>query len=121
MPTYEFLCPKGHKFSHFYKTMSTALSQLPCPQCGVVAERQLSAGVGFSFKGSGFYLTDYGKNAHRGEKAPSTAASETSGASSEKKSDSSASATAATKTESAPKSEPASKPKAESSKPKAKE
>jgi predicted nucleic acid-binding Zn ribbon protein len=30
-----------------------------------MATRQMSA-AGFSFKGSGFYLTDYGKNAHRG-------------------------------------------------------
>jgi putative FmdB family regulatory protein len=66
MPTYEFRCPKGHKFTHFYKTMSTAPSQLPCGECGAVAERQLSGGAGFAFKGSGFYLTDYGKNAHRG-------------------------------------------------------
>ena len=29
----------------------------------------MSAGAGLVFKGSGFYLTDYGKNAHRGEGA----------------------------------------------------
>jgi predicted nucleic acid-binding Zn ribbon protein len=37
-----------------------------CPTCGKVAERRMSAGAGLLFKGSGFYLTDYGKNAHRG-------------------------------------------------------
>src|SRR6185503_8588554 len=66
MPTYEFRCPKGHDFEKFYKTMSTAPSELPCPECGAVAVRQLSGGGGLVFKGSGFYLTDYGKNAHRG-------------------------------------------------------
>ena len=30
-----------------------------------MASRQLSGGAGLLFKGSGFYLTDYGKNAHR--------------------------------------------------------
>jgi putative FmdB family regulatory protein len=71
MPTYEFRCPNGHEFERFYKTMSTAPSEVPCPECGAVASRQLSGGGGLVFKGSGFYLTDYGKNAHRG-KAPET-------------------------------------------------
>src|SRR3712207_6246655 len=65
MPTYEFRCPNGHEFERFYRKISDAASELPCPECGVVAERQLSAGAGLLFKGSGFYLTDYGKNAHR--------------------------------------------------------
>lgn len=67
MPTYEFRCPDGHEFDRFFKTISTAPTELPCPECGVVAERQLSAGAGLVFKGSGFYLTDYGKNAHRAD------------------------------------------------------
>ena len=71
MPTYEFRCPKGHEFERFYKTMSTAPSEAKCPECGAVAVRQLSGGGGLVFKGSGFYLTDYGKNAHRGT-APET-------------------------------------------------
>jgi len=66
MPTYEFRCPEGHEFERFYKTMSTAPSEVKCPVCGALAERQLSGGGGLVFKGSGFYLTDYGKNAHRG-------------------------------------------------------
>jgi len=65
VPTYEYRCPNGHDFERFFKTMSTAELTLPCPKCGAVAERLISAGAGFSFKGSGFYLTDYGKNAHR--------------------------------------------------------
>jgi len=65
MPTYEFRCPNGHDFDRFYKTISTAPSEVPCPECGAVAARQMSGGAGLVFKGSGFYLTDYGKNAHR--------------------------------------------------------
>jgi putative FmdB family regulatory protein len=65
VPTYEFRCPHGHDFERFYKTISAAPSELECPECGAMASRQLSGGAGLLFKGSGFYLTDYGKNAHR--------------------------------------------------------
>jgi putative FmdB family regulatory protein len=64
MPTYEFRCPRGHEFEKFYRTISSAEAQAACPECGELAERILSP-AGFAFKGSGFYLTDYGKNAHR--------------------------------------------------------
>jgi putative FmdB family regulatory protein len=68
MPTYEFRCPQGHEFEKFYRTISGAEAQAACPQCGQLAERIMSA-AGFAFKGSGFYLTDYGKNAHREKSA----------------------------------------------------
>lgn len=45
--------------------MSEAAAELPCPECGAAAMRQVSGGAGLLFKGSGFYLTDYGRNAHR--------------------------------------------------------
>lgn len=62
MPTYEFRCPKGHEFEKFYRSMSAASLEVPCPTCGKTAERQFSAGAGLVFKGSGFYITDYGKD-----------------------------------------------------------
>jgi len=65
MPTYEFRCPLGHEFEKFYRSIGTAESQAACPECGKLAERMMSAGAGLLFKGSGFYLTDYGKNAHQ--------------------------------------------------------
>jgi putative FmdB family regulatory protein len=74
MPTYEFRCPQGHEFEKFYRSISGAEAQAVCPQCGRPAERMMSA-AGFAFKGSGFYLTDYGKNAHRGTE-PVTASGE---------------------------------------------
>lgn len=70
MPTYEFRCPEGHEFEKFFRSISSAESIAACPKCGEAAERMMSA-TGFAFKGSGFYLTDYGKNAHRGEAPPS--------------------------------------------------
>ena len=64
MPTYEFRCPEGHDFEKFYRSIGGSEAQAACPVCGKLSERRMSA-AGFAFKGSGFYLTDYGKNAHR--------------------------------------------------------
>jgi putative FmdB family regulatory protein len=66
MPTYEFRCPNGHVFDRFFSKISDSPSDVTCPDCGEMAHRQISGGAGLVFKGSGFYLTDYGKNAHRG-------------------------------------------------------
>lgn len=64
MPTYDYKCPKcGTEFQEFQKM--SAKPGAKCPSCGGKAERQMSAGGGLVFKGSGFYLTDYGRNAHR--------------------------------------------------------
>jgi putative FmdB family regulatory protein len=107
MPTYGFRCPEGHEFDRFYKTISSAPGTLECPECGKSAARQIHGGAGLAFKGSGFYLTDYGKNAHRSDSKPA-----------DTKSDKPSDTKADTKPKSdAPKSEskaaPAPKPKAE--------
>jgi putative FmdB family regulatory protein len=73
MPTYEFRCPKGHEFEKFYRSMSAAPLEAPCPVCGKIAERQMSAGAGLVFKGSGFYITDYGKDGKKAATSPETA------------------------------------------------
>jgi putative FmdB family regulatory protein len=67
MPTYEFRCPKGHHFEEFFLKMSDAKSELPCPTCGEIGARQMSAGGGLLFKGSGFYITDYGKDGKKSQ------------------------------------------------------
>ncbi len=64
MPTYEFRCANGHTFDEFHK-ISDAPKTATCPVCGAEGVRAISGGAGLVFKGSGFYLTDYGKNAHR--------------------------------------------------------
>jgi len=62
MPTYEYRCPDGHDFEKFVLKISLAAAELPCPVCGKPAQRRISAGGGLLFKGSGFYITDYGKD-----------------------------------------------------------
>jgi putative FmdB family regulatory protein len=101
MPTYEFRCPDGHVFDRFYRKISDGQSEVACPQCGKIATRQMSAGAGLLFKGSGFYLTDYGKNAHRGSKSDGGDPSKSSeGGSSESKGDSKPSETKASESKS---------------------
>jgi len=70
MPTYEFRCPEGHEFEKFYRSIAAAPREVHCPTCGKLAERQLSAGGGLHFKGSGFYITDYGKDGKKPQTAP---------------------------------------------------
>ena len=71
MPTYDFRCPAGHDFERFFGRISSAPSEVECPSCGATATRQISGGAGLVFKGSGFYITDYGKD---GKKDLKTAA-----------------------------------------------
>ena len=73
MPTYDYRCPNGHDFEHFFRKISEAEAELTCPVCGAIATRKVSGGAGLLFKGSGFYLTDYGKNAHRKSAGGTTA------------------------------------------------
>lgn len=60
MPTYEYACPSGHDFELFQKMSDKPRAK--CPVCGKMAVRKISGGAGLHFKGSGFYITDYGKD-----------------------------------------------------------
>ena len=80
MPTYEYVCTACGK--HFEKFQSiTAAPIKTCPNCGKnKAQRQISGGAGFIFKGGGFYETDYRsegyKKAAEADKAPAAVTSE---------------------------------------------
>jgi putative FmdB family regulatory protein len=63
MPTYEYRCAAGHHFEQFQRMSEPPVER--CPECGEPAERQLSAGAGLLFKGSGFYITDYRSDSYK--------------------------------------------------------
>ena len=69
MPTYEYECPDGHTFEKFQKI--TEKPRAKCPVCGKSATRKISGGAGLVFRGSGFYITDYGKDG-KGPPKPET-------------------------------------------------
>ena len=77
MPLYEFRCPNGHDFEKFYRSIGSAQTEERCPECGAIAERLMSA-AGLVFKGSGFYITDYGKDGKKAERDAAKTASDKS-------------------------------------------
>ena len=67
MPTYNYKCNDcEHQFSEFQKMSDDPVKD--CPQCEGEVRRIISGGSGMIFKGTGFYLTDYGKSATSKEK-----------------------------------------------------
>jgi putative FmdB family regulatory protein len=58
VPLYEYKCVKcGHRFEKIEPMTASEVKK--CPKCGARAERQLAAPA-IQFKGSGWYVTDYG-------------------------------------------------------------
>jgi putative FmdB family regulatory protein len=105
MPTYEYQCPEGHEFELFQKMAEKPRAK--CPVCGKTAVRQISGGAGLVFKGSGFYITDYGKDGKGPRKDPSEKAdsgSKESKPASESKADSASKSEAKPSAKSEPKS-----------------
>jgi len=71
MPTYEYECLScGSNFDAFQKMSESPLDK--CVKCQGSVRRVVSGGSGVIFKGSGFYITDYGKE----KSAPSKTSSE---------------------------------------------
>lgn len=68
MPIYEYKCDNEHTFDIMQRISDDPLTS--CIECGAPV-RKLLHPVGISFKGSGFYSTDY-KNGSRKEKSEST-------------------------------------------------
>lgn len=58
MPTYDYYCETCGPMEIFQSMRDDALTT--CPECGSSGfSKQVSAGAGVIFKGSGFYETDY--------------------------------------------------------------
>ena len=82
MPTYDFVCPARHEFERFFRKIGDAPLEMPCPECGAIAIRKVSGGAGLVFKGSGFYITDYGKDGKKPQGQPAKNDASTPGGSS---------------------------------------
>jgi putative FmdB family regulatory protein len=60
MPTYDYECRKcGKVFEVFHAMSETPKVKCTKRGCTGVAKKQIGAGSGLIFKGSGFYITDY--------------------------------------------------------------
>jgi predicted nucleic acid-binding Zn ribbon protein len=68
MPTYEFRCPDGTIIERVFK-ISEVPQEIPSPNGDSMAVRMISGGAGLLFKGSGFYITDYGKDGKKDQRA----------------------------------------------------
>lgn len=69
MPTYDYICRNCDAAIEIFQSI-TASPKRKCPECGALKlERQIGAGAGIIFKGSGFYTTDYRSESYKaGEK-----------------------------------------------------
>jgi putative FmdB family regulatory protein len=64
MPLYEYLCDQcGHRFERIRKFSDPTLRK--CPECGGKIEQLISTSA-VQFKGSGWYVTDYGRKPSSG-------------------------------------------------------
>lgn len=75
MPIYEYKCENGHVFDVMQKLSEDPLTS--CIECGAPVRKVLRP-VSISFKGSGFYSTDYSKKGPK-ETATKDASTSTNG------------------------------------------
>ena len=86
MPTYEYICDKcGHHFEKFQLMADPPLKTCLKESCGQKrwgkgkVKKQISAGAGLIFKGSGFYITDYRSEGYKAAAKKDSNASSSSG------------------------------------------
>ncbi|WP_306520759.1 hypothetical protein [Gemmatimonas sp.] len=97
MPTYEFRAPDGSIIERIFK-----ISEVPDSVTlddGRVATRIISGGAGLLFKGSGFYITDYGKDGKKDQRTSASSSDAKTDSKSDSKSDSKPAASPAPKAE----------------------
>lgn len=87
MPTYEFRCPDGSIIEARFK-ISEVPESIPTPDGTGVATRIISGGASLLFKGSGFYITDYGKDGKKDQRTGGASSSSDNSPKSDTKSDS---------------------------------
>ncbi len=104
MPTYDYICTSKECNSEFELFLSIKSKPMQkCPTCGSKAKRQIGAGGGIIFRGSGFYITDY-RSKEYSEKASAEKESSEKESSSESKSSESSSSDSSSSSESSSKS-----------------
>ncbi|HAC45218.1 MAG TPA: FmdB family transcriptional regulator [Chloroflexi bacterium] len=104
MPIYGYRCSNcGHEFEIQQRMSDQPLKA--CPKCHGKLNKILYP-VGISFKGSGFYTTDYGSGKSAAAASSNGAAKGSDKAAAESSSDSKAESSSESKSESKPKSEP---------------
>ena len=86
MPTYEFRCPDGSIIEARFK-ISEVPESIPTPDGTGVATRIISGGASLLFKGSGFYITDYGKDGKKDQRTSGGSSSAVSSPKSDTKSE----------------------------------
>ena|SRR5688572_17578439 len=65
MPTYDYRCAACEGAFEFFQSMTEGPKR-KCPACGKPKlVRQIGAGAGILFKGSGFYQTDYRSESYK--------------------------------------------------------
>jgi len=81
MPLYEYQCKKcKHRFEQIQKFSDKPVKK--CPKCGGPVEKLISTSS-VQFKGSGWYVSDYGRKGSAGQSSSSS--SESDGGSKESK------------------------------------
>lgn len=64
MPTYQYKCSDcGYVFEKIQPITEKPIDK--CPECGGHADRLITGGAGFLFKGSGFYATDHRSDSYK--------------------------------------------------------
>jgi len=103
MPTYGYRCSNcGHEFEIQQRMSDQPLKA--CPKCQGKLNKILYP-VGISFKGSGFYTTDYGSGKSAAAASSNGATKDSDKAAAESSSDSKAESKSSSTSESKPKSE----------------
>ena len=70
MPLYEYECKScGNRFEKIQKFSDPLVTE--CPKCGKETVEQMISAPAFQFKGSGWYVSDYGNRKAGGEAAAS--------------------------------------------------
>jgi len=116
MPTYEFRCPDGSIIEARFK-ISEVPESIPTPDGTGVATRIISGGASLLFKGSGFYITDYGKDGKKDQRTSGDSSSADSSTKSDSKGESKGDSKSESKGESKSKSESKSESKPSTSTP----